>query len=548
MNTHFGKTQINAGDNFVPVFGLEEALSAEIADGDFRTYVLLCQLAWQEHADAEAPYTERTYEEMARLHPSRRSPTAETVRGRLYRLARAGLVRRERTGRTTWRTYPLLEEGAAFLGGWMHHTQPHVYADGRDGHTQGGATAYGYVDRTHPEHGGRTPTHPQTSDRAGSTHPQVGGQPAHAQTPDYAAATHPDGVSGQQGHGVPGEHAHDRAAGTHPRAITAQGQHTQPAGCADRTHPQPLGEQLPTQPSPEQAAGAHPQPLGGQGAPTQEPAAPGVGGPSEHTQGDGNTLGGQLQHAQAASQQPVGELQRPTQKAPAPCGPEAATEGSVAPGCGAGTHPDPAPLRAEPQGEASRAHARASVLISTGTDPLSLDSFSTQEREQYAISTEGRPQTKASLVSDSADSVQNIANTPGQPDLPLDHPVFQLVNVPKGYEALAVTLATLSPKRMNYEGIEECLKQPDLTQAWFEYALSRQETIHSLPAYIRHGVRSGVEPPQAEAQCPGSSKRYTYDPNDFGWDDPIVAPERYAKYQFDYGEWPAPQRHPNQTH
>jgi len=33
---------------------------------------------------------------------------------------------------------------------------------------------------------------------------------------------------------------------------------------------------------------------------------------------------------------------------------------------------------------------------------------------------------------------------------------------------LAVTLATLPPQGMNYEGIAECLKQPRLTQAWLE--------------------------------------------------------------------------------
>lgn len=66
-------------------------------------------MAAQEQPNSAAPYTERGYADLARLHPGRQRPTAETVRGRLYRLARAGLIRRQRAGRTTWRTYPQLD-------------------------------------------------------------------------------------------------------------------------------------------------------------------------------------------------------------------------------------------------------------------------------------------------------------------------------------------------------------------------------------------------------------------------------------------------------
>lgn len=39
-----------------------------------------------------------------------------------------------------------------------------------------------------------------------------------------------------------------------------------------------------------------------------------------------------------------------------------------------------------------------------------------------------------------------------------NHPVLDILNVLPAHEALAVTLATLAPQGMNYEGIAECLK------------------------------------------------------------------------------------------
>lgn len=158
-------------------------------------------------------------------------------------------------------------------------------------------------------------------------------------------------------------------------------------------------------------------------------------------------------------------------------------------GRGAGTHPD---------GGSSRARGRASVL--TGTDPLSFLSSYTG-REDQSVSTEG---TDAK---------------------PLSHKVLSLVTVPAGYEALAVTLATMQPQGMNYEGIEECLVQPELTQAWYDYVQRSEETIHNPAAYIRRGVRSGRRPP-----APKKASQRTHDPNDFGWDDPTIPDELYRKY------------------
>jgi hypothetical protein len=105
--------------------------------------------------------------------------------------------------------------------------------------------------------------------------------------------------------------------------------------------------------------------------------------------------------------------------------------------------------------------------------------------------------------------------------------VLSLVTVPAGYETLAVTLATMQPQGMNYEGIEECLVQPELTQAWYDYVQRSEETIHNPAAYIRRGVRSGRKPPSPKTK---KASQRDYDPNDFGWDDPTIPDELYRKY------------------
>ena len=83
----------------------DQVISADISDGDFRTYALLCQLAWRTHPNAERPYTELGYEKLAKLHPGN-SLTASAIRARIQRLVQAGLLVRERLDNVRWRTYP----------------------------------------------------------------------------------------------------------------------------------------------------------------------------------------------------------------------------------------------------------------------------------------------------------------------------------------------------------------------------------------------------------------------------------------------------------
>lgn len=85
----------------------EHALGASISDGDFRTYAIIWRLAWHQNPDADTPYIEMSLQELASHHPGPLSP--ETVRGRVHRMARVGLLRRERCGRTGWRTYLILD-------------------------------------------------------------------------------------------------------------------------------------------------------------------------------------------------------------------------------------------------------------------------------------------------------------------------------------------------------------------------------------------------------------------------------------------------------
>lgn len=106
--------------------------------------------------------------------------------------------------------------------------------------------------------------------------------------------------------------------------------------------------------------------------------------------------------------------------------------------------------------------------------------------------------------------------------------------MPKGLEELALTLATLSPQGMNYEGIDECLAAPERTQAWLDYVRSHPGKILKPAAYIRFGVRSGHMPPQAKQPAdqptPKPKPRLR---NTYGWNDPNIPPELYAKYKFD---------------
>lgn len=101
----------------------DQALLADISDGDFRTYALLCQLAWRTHPNAERPYTELGYEELARLHPGN-SLTTSAIRARIQRLVQVGLLVRERLDNVRWRTYPAFSAAiSTALGAIADRTQ-----------------------------------------------------------------------------------------------------------------------------------------------------------------------------------------------------------------------------------------------------------------------------------------------------------------------------------------------------------------------------------------------------------------------------------------
>ena len=150
----------------------------------------------------------------------------------------------------------------------------------------------------------------------------------------------------------------------------------------------------------------------------------------------------------------------------------------------------------------TRTRARASVL--SGTDLPSSGTI---------------PKQGGSTETDSTGGTDARAKGPRPP-------VLDRVNVPAGYEELAVQLADLRPQGMNYEGIDECMKQPELTRAWTEHALTTKEQIRNLPAYIRAGVRSGKLPVtdaekealQAERKPNQAARAAT----DYGWDDPAL--------------------------
>ena len=104
--------------------------------------------------------------------------------------------------------------------------------------------------------------------------------------------------------------------------------------------------------------------------------------------------------------------------------------------------------------------------------------------------------------------------------------MLERVQVPEGFEDLAVQLAGLRPQGMNYEGIAECMKNPELTRAWTEHALSTKEVIRNVPAYIRAGVRSGKLPvTDAEKEALQAERRTNpaaLAATDYGWDDPAL--------------------------
>lgn len=106
------------------------ALLADIGDGEFRTYAFICHLAWRTHPQAEQPYTDLDYEQLAHCHPGNVPLTVSGVRARINRLVKAGLLRRERINNICWRTYPTLDTPAKHetVRVMPDHTQP-LYSD-----------------------------------------------------------------------------------------------------------------------------------------------------------------------------------------------------------------------------------------------------------------------------------------------------------------------------------------------------------------------------------------------------------------------------------
>jgi len=106
------------------------ALLADIGDGEFRTYAFICHLAWRTHPQAEQPYTDLDYEQLAHCHPGNVPLTVSGVRARINRLVKAGLLRRERINNICWRTYPTVDTPAKHetVRVMPDHTQP-LYSD-----------------------------------------------------------------------------------------------------------------------------------------------------------------------------------------------------------------------------------------------------------------------------------------------------------------------------------------------------------------------------------------------------------------------------------
>jgi|GEM_PF-3330103 len=88
-----------------------DAVFADISDGDFRTYAIICQQAWTTSPDAEKPFVELSHAQIADLHPRTKKPAANTIRVRIQRLVAAGLLKRERVNNVRWRTRPLIALG-----------------------------------------------------------------------------------------------------------------------------------------------------------------------------------------------------------------------------------------------------------------------------------------------------------------------------------------------------------------------------------------------------------------------------------------------------
>jgi hypothetical protein len=83
-----------------------------LSDGDHRTYAFIVTLAVQ----SQRTFVDLSYEELARRHPGSGPLSPAAVRARIARLVEAGLLRRERAGRTCWRTVVTTFVGATADG------------------------------------------------------------------------------------------------------------------------------------------------------------------------------------------------------------------------------------------------------------------------------------------------------------------------------------------------------------------------------------------------------------------------------------------------
>lgn len=361
MTDPFGKTEFSTRNGINAVFFLpfRLAMDATISDSDFRTYVLLCQLAFQEHPEASVPYTECSLAEIAALYPAQRRPSPETIRGRIYRLGLAGLVRRERVGRTTWRTVPLLEDPA---------------------------------------------------------------------------------MTAQPGRAVRDEHGPGRALDERPHSLGATTSHGAPQGRGQSRDVEPVdASSQRVQATARQESAKSPR--------AQEPKVDVGARPARVYEADSD-----LAAPVPREQKPPGVPERVSSTRPR------AVETS--------------PLR-----------TRGSDL----TDPDLGTSYSRKYSHQIS-------QGEGAFMACEAANGPSLSRR----------------------QALATALANLSPEGMNPEGIEECLREPELTAAWYTYVKEEGSHILKPAAYIRYGVRSGRFPPQSQQQTPPNDSRYTRYPLDCG--------------------------------
>lgn len=109
----------------------QAALQADISDGDYRTYMILCTLAAENHHATGYFNIALTYAAIGQQHPKPLSTAG--VRSRINRLVKAGLVTRERIDNRRWRTIPVGDSNGLISSSTVckeaipvvpHNTQP----------------------------------------------------------------------------------------------------------------------------------------------------------------------------------------------------------------------------------------------------------------------------------------------------------------------------------------------------------------------------------------------------------------------------------------